>query len=95
MTDLQRILDMAVRMDAHEARKARDIFDGRLRELEEPCLTHGKDCREDWHPWRQATAHLPYGLVVDGSPRQRGLELQAGLEEAVRRETARLEASDE
>ncbi len=33
MTDLQRILNMVVRMDAHDARKARDIFDGRLREL--------------------------------------------------------------
>ncbi len=35
MTDLQRILNMVVRMDAHDARKVRDMADGRLRELDQ------------------------------------------------------------
>ena len=98
MNDLERILNMAVRMNAHDARKVRDIFDGRLRELDATQAS----------PWHQPTAHTarleegcdichgevghrincPEGIAFSSDApsikRREGLELQAGLEAAVR-----------
>ena len=81
MTDLERILNMAVRMDAHDARKARDIFDGRLRELDPEGMTP------------DGPVHV---IDLDKLQRQRteGAELQRGLEVAVERERERLDGPD-
>jgi hypothetical protein len=133
MNDLQRILDMLVRMNAHDAGKVRDMAVGRLRELEED--EEDNRLRVPWsgecppqphyhyHPnprlkpmtadeYREATerpSHIPGEEVCDtchgevghrincpegiafsnrAAPIQRreGAELQAGLEEAVRRD---------
>lgn len=107
MNDLQRILNMLVRMDAHDARKVRDMADGRLRELGELKLeAHLFDAES--LPYRQPTAHQPVmseqqkqiadEVVADYRDellaRREGLELQRGLEVAVERERERLDGSD-
>ena len=105
MTDLERILNMAVRMDAHDSRKARDIFDGRLREIEQGDHLDGYDpecaaCHDpDEEPWHQPTAPLSQPACTrcgeDGhSVREHdfveGAELQAGLEAAVKWERSQV-----
>ncbi len=99
MTDLQRLLNMAVRWDAAQCLKAREIIDGRLREIVADDLAQlglpreleiCKRCgiiraNHETVPWTFANHEFM----------SEGLELQAGLEEAVRRETARLDADQQ
>ncbi len=135
MIDMKRILDLAVKMDAKQARTAISIFEGRLRELDEPPtwkvvdplsfvqslsakpsdaepMTANEHREHDDPRWREATAHLPhsgvpsheggrdecetcdarYDLIHKAFLKREGAELQAGLEEAVRRERTRLDA---
>ncbi len=90
MTDLQRLLNMAVRWDAAQCLKAREIIDGRLRELETCDICHGEVGHRINCP--EGIAFSKYAPPIE---RREGLELQAGLEEAVRRETARLDADQQ
>ncbi len=90
MSNLLRILDLAKDMDAHDARQARDIIDARLRELEP---THGLISKDEY--WKRASpgegAELqarPFALIRKPS------EMQAGLEEAVRRQTERVDSHE-
>lgn len=82
MNDLLRILNMAVRMDAHDSRKARDIFEGRLRELMS-------------EQQKQIADEVVADYRDDLLTRREGAELQRGLEAAVERERERLDGPDD
>lgn len=83
---LMQALDALVRMDAHDARKLRDMADAHLRDLEA-----GPTRRYD---------HLPekpgwWTFKARRLSSTEGAELQRGLEAAVVREQERLDGPDE
>ncbi len=93
---MMQLLHLVIHMDAKQAQQAREIINARLRELafDEACINVYEGITKDT-PSPKATAHLPEDVRnFNASEDDRlghfdvpdGVELQAGLEEALRRQ---------
>ncbi len=105
MSDLMQLLDMAKDADASQCRQAIGLFTARLRELgatspspwhqPTPHVPQGLEPCSECGIISANHALDGHHEHVNPQTRAAGLELQAGLEEAVRRETARLDGGND